>query len=239
MVSGGWESWHGAFDASAVRPLLDRGYTVFAVVHSSQPKFDITEILSNIHRALRFIRYHAARYGVKPDQLGIAGASAGAHLSLMMGVTGAKGDPNAKEMIDRVSSSVRAVACFHPPTDFLNYSKPDEDAVGVGLLENLKPAFGPRSATSEGRQKLGREISPIYFVHSNQPPMLIIHGDADKQVPIYQAERFVARSTQAGANAMLVVREGKGHGWPDMVNDEELFADWFDEHLRGLKPSKR
>jgi acetyl esterase/lipase len=236
MVSGGWFSSHDSINANNFRPLLNRGYTVFAVVHGCQPKFCITEIVPDIHRAVRFIRHNAARYGVDPDRFGITGGSAGGHLSLTMGTQGGPGDPKAKDPVDRESSAVQCVACFFPPTDFLNYSRPDEDAVGVGTLKAFKVAFGPRSDTAEERQKLGREISPIYFVHSNMPPILIIHGDADTLVPIYQAQTFVKRCEAVGSTAKLVVREGKTHGWPDMVKDEEILADWFDEYLRGIKP---
>ena len=236
MVSGGWFSAHEFINAAYFKPLLDRGYTIFAVVHGSQPKFNITEIVPDIHRAIRFIRLNAAKYGVDPDRLGITGASAGGHLSLTMGTQGGPGDPKAKDPVDRASSAVQCVACFFPPTDFLNYSQPGEDAVGVGVLKDFKPAFGPRSDTAEERQKLGREISPIYFVHSNMPPVLIIHGDADKLVPICQAQTFIKRCEEMGCTAKLIVREGKLHGWPNMGPDMELFADWFDEHLRGLKP---
>lgn len=236
MVSGGWFSAHEAINADNFRPLLNRGYTVFAVVHGSQPKFVITEIVPDIHRAVRFIRHNAVRYGVDPNRLGITGGSAGGHLSLTMGTQGCPGDANAKDPVDRESSAVQCVACFYPPTDFLNFSRPGEDAVGVGVLKALKAAFGPRADTAEERQKLGREISPIYFVHSNMPPMLIIHGDADTMVPIYQAQTFVQRCEAVGSTAKLVVRQGKNHGWPGQVKDTELFADWFDEHLRGIKP---
>jgi acetyl esterase/lipase len=238
MVSGGWFSSHEAINADFVRPLLNRGYTVFAVVHGSQPKFVISEIVPDIHRAVRFIRHNAARYGVDPNRLGITGASAGGHLSLTMGTQGGLGDANAKDPVDRESSAVQCVACFFPPTDFLNYSQPGEDAVGVGVLKSFKPAFGPRSDTAEERQKLGHEISPIYFIHSNMPPMLIIHGDADKLVPIYQAQTFVKGCEAVGSTAKLVVREGKQHGWPDMGKDMGLLADWFDQYLRGLKPKQ-
>jgi acetyl esterase/lipase len=207
-------------------------------VHGSQPKFTITEIIPDIHRAIRFIRHNAARWGVDANRLGITGGSAGGHLSLTMAVRGAKGDPNAKDVIDHESSEIQCVACFFPPTDFLNYGQPGEDAVGVGTLKNFKAAFGPRSDTAEERQKLGREISPIYFIHSNQPPILILHGDADKLVPIYQAQQFVKRCEESGNTAKLIVREGKEHGWGGMDKDMALFADWFDEHLRGLKPAR-
>ena len=238
MVSGGWFSAHEAINPKYFSALLDRGYTVFAVVHGSQPKFTITEIIPDIHRAIRFIRHNAARWGVDANRLGITGGSAGGHLSLTMAVRGAKGDPNAKDVIDHESSEIQCVACFFPPTDFLNYGQPGEDAVGVGTLKNFKAAFGPRSDTAEERQKLGREISPIYFIHSNQPPILILHGDADKLVPIYQAQQFVKRCEESGNTAKLIVREGKEHGWGGMDKDMALFADWFDEYLRGLKPAR-
>jgi acetyl esterase/lipase len=232
MVSGGFFSSHEAINPTFLRPFLNRGYTVFAVVHGSQPKFVIPEITQDIHRAVRFVRASARRYGIDPAKLAITGASAGGHLSLTMATQGGAGDPHARDPIDRESSAVQCAACFFPPTDFLNFSAPGDDAVGVGILKDFKPAFGPRSDTAEGRQALGREISPIYFVHSNTPPVLIIHGDADKLVPIYQAEIFVERCRGMGVKAELVVREGKDHGWPEILKDLEILADWFDAHLR-------
>ena len=236
IVSGGWFSAHEAINPSLFAPLLQHGYTVFAVVHGSQPRYIVTEIEPDIHRAIRFIRHNAAKYGVDPRRLGLTGGSAGGHLSLTMATQGAPGDPQAKDPVERESSEVQCVACFFPPTDFLNYGQPGEDAVGVGTLKEFKPAFGPRADTPEGRQALGREISPIYFVHSNMPPILIIHGDADKLVPIYQSETFVKRCEAVGSPVKLIVRKGKVHGWPDMARDMELFADWFDQHLRAKAP---
>ncbi len=235
MVSGGWFSSHEGISSGTCKPFLDRGYTVFMVVHGSQPKFIIPEITQDIHRAVRYIRFHAAQYGVDPQKLGISGGSAGGHLSLTIGTQGKPGDPKDKDPINRESSAVQAVACFFPPTDFLNYGQEGEDAVGVGILKNFKPAFGPGSVTAEERQKLGKDISPIYYITSNLPPTLIIHGDADKLVPIQQAESFVKRAQTAGAQAKLIVREGKGHGWPQMGTDLPFLVDWFDEHLRGIK----
>jgi len=236
MVSGGFFSSHEAINPKFYQPFLDRGYTVFAIVHGSQPKFTIPEITQDIHRAVRFVRHNAAKYGVDPNKIGITGGSAGGHLSLTMGTQGGPGKADAKDPIDRESSTVQAVACFFPPTDFLNYGQPGEDAVGVGILKDYKPAFGPRSDTPEGRKELGREISPINFVTSNTPPTLIIHGDADKLVPIQQAEIFVKRAKESGATARLLVKEGKAHGWPEMGADFPVLVDWFDEHLRGIKP---
>ncbi|MSU48391.1 MAG: alpha/beta hydrolase [Opitutus sp.] len=237
MVSGEWISSHETVNAGWFRPALDRGYTVFAVVHGSQPRFIIPEIIEDIHRAVRFVRHHATKYGIRPDALGIMGGSAGGHLSLTMGIQGGPGNADAKDPVDRESSAVQAVACFFPPTDFLNYGLPGEDAVGVGILKKFKPAFGPRSDTGESRQIYGREISPTYFVTANLPPTLIIHGDADRLVPFQQSELFLQKARDAGVKEVkLVRRPGKDHGWKELPEDLPLLADWFDQHLRGIKP---
>lgn len=235
VVSGGWFSSHEAIKPAALQSFFDRGYTVFAVVHGSQPKFTIPEIVQDMNRSVRFIRFNAKKYGIDPDHIGVTGGSAGGHLSLTLGTQGGPGNPKAKDPIDRESSAVQCVACFFPPTDFLNYGKPGEDGVGFGILKGFKSAFGPLANTPEGRKKLGREISPIYFITSNMPPTLILHGDADKLVPIQQSETFVKAATDAGATAKLIVKKGRGHGWKNWTEDFAQFNDWFDEHLRGIK----
>jgi acetyl esterase/lipase len=67
------------------------------------------------------------------------------------------------------------------------------------------------------------------------PPTLIVHGDSDKLVPLYQAQSFEKRCREVDAPFKLIVREGKDHGWQGMDVDMRIFADWFDEHLRGIK----
>jgi acetyl esterase/lipase len=238
MVSGGFFSSKEAINPGFYKAFLDRGYTVFAVVHGSQPKFQIEEIEQDIHRAVRFIRHNAAQYGVDPGHLGISGGSAGGHLSLTMGTQGKPGKPADKDPVERESSAVQAVACFYPPTDFLNWGSSGDDAVGYGPTEKFSPAFGPRNATAEGRQALGKEISPINYVTAKMAPTLIIHGDADKQVPIYQAQIFEKKCKEAGATCKVIVKEGKDHGWPGLDKDLVTFAEWFDKHLKGQNPKQ-
>lgn len=249
VVSGGWVSAHALVETkmpfSPVQPLLQRGYTVFAVVHGCQPKFTIPEILEDMNRAVRFIRFHAADYQIDPERIGITGGSAGGHLSVMTGTTGKAGDPKAKDMVDRASSRVQAVACFFPPTDFLNYGKPGEDAIGRGILKDFAPAFAfsdfdPKGArfgaftrvTDESKIiEIGKEISPINHVTADSAPTLIIHGDKDFLVPLQQAQSFIEKLKTAGVPAELVIKEGAAHGWGGIEKDMPTIVDWFDKHL--------
>ncbi len=236
MISGGFFSSHEGINPGYMKELLDRGYTVFAVVHGSQPRFTIPEIYSDIHRAVRFVRANAVKYQVKPERLAVFGASAGGNLSLTLGTQGKPGDPSAKDPVDRESSAVQAVACFFPPTDFMNWGEPGDEQVGIGRVgRQFYPAFGSQSDKPETRAALGRQISPIHFVTRSMPPTLIVHGDSDRLVPIYQAEIFQKKAQDAGATCELVRKEGADHGWPNMEKDIARFADWFDKHLRGIQ----
>ncbi len=233
VISGGFYSDHNGINPAYCKALLDEGYTVFAVVHGSQPRFTILEIAEDMHRAVRWIRHHAADYSIRPDRLGVFGASAGGHLSLTLGTQGRDGDPKAKDPVDRESSRVQAVACFFPPTDFENWGAPGDTQVGVGKVgRQFYGAFGAPSDTLESRLEYGRRISPIHAVSKGMAPTLVIHGEADGLVPIYQAEIFEKKCREVGATYKLVRLPGKDHGWAGMENDLVQFAQRYKTHLK-------
>jgi acetyl esterase/lipase len=244
VVSGGFISSHEAISTAYTKPLLAHGYTVFAVVHGSQPRFTVPEIIQDMNRAVRFIRYHAKDYGIDPERIGIAGASAGGHLSLMLATAGEKGDPKAKDPVDRESSRVQAVACFFPPTDFLNYGKEGAEKIhAVDHAPPYRPAFDYKEldkktnlwvtvTDADKLREIARKISPITHVSADDPPTLIVHGDADKLVPLQQSELIVAKLKSAGVETKLEVKKGGGHGWLGIEKNLAEFADWFDHCLK-------
>jgi acetyl esterase/lipase len=232
MVSGGWRSGPESFRSWMAAPLLRRGYTIFAVSHLSQPQATVMEIVEDVSRGVRFIRHHAHEYGIDPNRIGVTGGSAGGHLSLMLATRGGPGAPDAADPVDRESSAVQAVAIFFPVTDLLNLGRSTENLGDGGPPKSFVKAFGPQATDLAAWKRIGREMSPIYYVAADLPPILIFHGGADTLVPPDQSERFVARVREAGGTIELVVRPGKQHGWLTMIWDIHHFADWFDRYLR-------
>ena len=232
MVSGGWVSSHDAINPGYAKPFTDAGYTFIQVVHGAAPRYKVDEIVEDMHRAVRFVRFNAKRFNIDPNRIGISGGSAGGHLSIMMGGFGTTGDPKAADPIDRESSKVQAVACFYPPTDLMNYGKEGAKAIDIPMLKSYWPAFGVTDTTSPAdREKIAAKISPIMGNLKDVPPTLIIHGTADLLVPIQQSERYVSALKAAGRTAQLEVRPGKGHGWPGMESELDLFLTWFGKYL--------
>jgi acetyl esterase/lipase len=250
VISGGFFSAHESINPAFIRPFTDRGYTVFAVVHGSQPRYTVPEIIQDLNRAVRFIRHHSQGYGIDPARIGIAGASAGGHLSLMLGTAGADGKADARDPVDRESSRVQAVACFFPPTDFLNYGKPGNRKIHATDHDPpYRAAFDYREPDPKSRlwvpitdanrlEEITRQISPVYHVTPDDPPTLIIHGDQDRLVPFQQSESIVAKLQQAGVETRLVVKPGAGHGWLGLDKDLDQFVDWFDRHLQKPQETK-
>src|SRR5262245_28807146 len=242
MISRSWRSSHDNIRPQFATEYVKRGYTVFAVVHGSSPRFTLPEIVEDVQRAVRFVRSRAEQYRIDPDRIGASGGSAGGHLSLMVGMAGTTGDPEAKDPIDRLSSRVQAVACLFPPTDLLNYG-----ATGRSLLGNIAP-YGVRApfdfqeydektrafvliVDEEKRQEIARQISPVYHVTADDPPTFIMHGDADLLVPLQQSQLIIEKLKEAQVPCELVVKPGGAHPWPDIAADIPRLADWFDKYL--------
>jgi acetyl esterase/lipase len=248
VLSGNWISSERMLDAFSERTglYIDAGYTLFGVMVGCQPRYAIPDEIEDLKRAVRFVRYHAADYKIDPDRIGITGSSSGGHLSLMIATSDNVINPKSKDPVDKVSSRVQAAAVFYPPTDFLNYGKANTfsqvSQAGLAFM-GLAGAFdfkvfsdSTRTYVSitdmEKKREIAKEISPITHVSSDDPPVLIIHGNKDFVVPMQQSESIIARFKEMKVPCHFIMREGGAHGWPNRDVEEKNFIDWFDKYLK-------
>jgi acetyl esterase/lipase len=232
IVSGGWRSDPDTVRPWLVAPLLRRGFTVFAVGHVSQPKASVAEIFADVSRGVRYVRTHADEYGIDPDRIGVGGGSAGGHLALLLATRGGPGPADAVDPVDRASSRVQAAAVFFPVTDLTNLAGSTEDPGDGGPPIHFRAAFRQEPVDMAAWRPQAHELSPIYHVTAELPPVLIHHGDRDTLVTLDQSVRFRDRAREAGADVTLVTVAGGGHGWLTMPLDVMRFAAFFDRALR-------
>jgi acetyl esterase/lipase len=248
LVNGGWYTqydWIPDYTRNA-EIYLQKGYTVFLVMPSGRPIFTIMDAIADAKRSVRFIRFHAPEYKIDPNHIGITGISSGGQLALVIATDDDKPDQGAKDPVDRVSSRVQAAACFYPPSDFLHWGTVEVDPKNKYLLDqaDVYAAFEFKEwdpnhkqfvliADQQKIKVIYKEISPIYQVSQDDPPVLIAHGDADLMVPFSQSEKFIEKCKQANINCRLMVKKGGGHrGLVDEYEYENAFADWFDKYLK-------
>jgi acetyl esterase/lipase len=225
---------------------LAKGFTVFNVLVGSQPRYTMADQVTDVKRAVRYVRYHAPEWGIDPGKIGITGYSAGGHLSLAVATADEKIDPAATDPVDRVSSRVQAAAVLYPPTDltnwdgkgnhFINNFQRQRDARIFGAVDfttwNSKTfTYDPVLDTLE-RNRIAKEVSPLYAVTPDDPPVFIIHGDADRTVPLLHSQNFIAKLNEVGVPNRFVVRKGGKHDTTDMNPELQEFPDWFDKYLK-------
>jgi acetyl esterase/lipase len=118
IVSGGFQSSveMAQIFTQAYPPLMEKGFTVFAVRHGSWPRYPLSSIVADMRRSVRFIRQHAEEYDVDPNRIGVFGSSAGGHLALLLGTTGDSGDPSAADPVLREANRVAAVSPGSAPS---------------------------------------------------------------------------------------------------------------------------
>jgi acetyl esterase/lipase len=216
------------------KPLLDIGYTLFVVNYRLAPRFRYPAAVEDVQRAVRYIRHNAGRYGIRADRIGAVGGSAGGYLVDMLGVLEGVGDPEDSDPVNRESARVQCVVSFFGPTDLVRVppSPVETDFLGMALSVG-----GQLLPVTSIEYKTYHEASPVYRVNKDSPPFLLIHGEADKVVPIRNSELMEEQLRQAGVPVRLVRAPGLGHGSdfssaPNLPEYLKEMVRWFDQYLQ-------
>ena len=231
MVSGGWYStWIPPEAAQGFfAPLLNEGFAIFAVRHGSSPEFGIPEAVADVRRAVRYIRLNADDFRVDPNRLGVYGASAGGHLSLMLGTASDDGDPDHQDPVERISDRVQAVVALVPPTDL---------KIMVSAAIDRLPAYDQFPALELSMDE-ARAHSPIEYVTPDDAPTLLLAGVKDDLVPVEHSRSIHAEFDRRKVENKLVEYADSGHGFTpqDLVSANQELAAWFRRHLLDHSPT--
>lgn len=203
-------------DVGIATTIADHGFVVFSVNYrlSSLGGFPYPAAVEDVTAAVRWIRDHAADFGVDPARIAAAGNSSGGHLAALLGTLG-------RGSLDR-GSRVSAVVTFSAPTDL--------EPLLHGPNENVAGAVAQFLGCSDGRacDATARQASPIEHVDPTDAPMLIANA-TDEAIPLAQATSMASALREADVPATLVEIETTSHGlaymsWENRVgpNDETL-----------------
>jgi acetyl esterase/lipase len=233
VVSGAWYSDRNKIRDHTTAQLYDiycsRGYVVFAARPGSKTRYTAVEMDQHVKLAIRYAKEHADEFKIDPQRLGLTGASAGGHLATLAALTPVEAKPTAKNPLERHDTTVHAVGVFFPPTDFLDWDAGKEP--DLKILGPLLFLSGVEGHNVEEIKKAAKAISPLHRVAKPTIPFLLIHGDADKVVPLSHSEKLVAAIKAAGGSAELIVKAGGGHPWLSLPEEVKVMADWFDKQL--------
>lgn len=199
---GGWVG--GSKEASVLRiaPWLAMGFNVVNVEYRLGRVARAPAAVEDCRCALRWVARNAETYGIDPRRLVVTGRSAGGHLSLTTGILQVSDGFDA-ECISGDSPRVAAIVNYYGITDVadLMSGSPNEKSYTVSWL-----------GSQRDRKEIADAVSPIRLVREDLPPILTIHGDADRIVPYSHAVELHRRLDAAGADNELLTIPGGGHG---------------------------
>ncbi|MBI1318543.1 MAG: alpha/beta hydrolase fold domain-containing protein [Candidatus Hydrogenedens sp.] len=222
---GGWKQ--GSKDQLRVyaQHFARHGYVVAAVQYRLKGDGLWPKSIHDAKCAVRWMRAHAAEYGIDKNRIGVSGNSAGAYLALMVAYTPGVEEFEGNGGWPEESSAVQAVVDIYGPADFTEPVRRDHPLIVAymnGHYEDDPSRF--------------ERASPIRYVTSETVPTCVIHGTVDMLVPVHQSDWLVEKLEAEGVPHFY----SRIDGWPHAmdfikgVNDhtKALMLTFFDEYLK-------
>jgi len=227
---GGWQA--GSRADLPVTGLLDYGFAVASVDYRLSTRAPFPAQIHDIKAAIRFLRAKADELGIDTKRIAICGTSAGGHLAALTGVSNGHEELEGRvgDHLDQ-SSRVDAIVSFFGASDLrsiLDQSTESGREFRIPVLQLFLGDLPDRVPV------LAKLASPVAHLDTADPPILLIHGDADPQMPFAQSEEFQKSCWAAGIPVRLVTLPGSKHGGPEFYDDERIriVEEFLREHLQ-------
>ena len=207
---GGWETSDKSEGAGfrKLTGMQNSDFLFASVNYRLAPQYKFPAQIQDIKCAVRYFRAHAVEYNIAPNKIGVWGGSAGGHLVSLLGTADSSAGWDVGEYLDQ-SSCVQAVADMFGPTDLTRGS------ATTGIQIKLQwDVFGSTSNTDP----ILAAASPVTYVTADDPPFLILQGDADTLVPPEQSQILFDKLQAVGVPSELVMIKHAGHGFQQVGN---------------------
>jgi acetyl esterase/lipase len=227
---GGWQAGSKENCLPLRMNFVDKGYAVASIGYRLSSHAVFPAQIEDCKEAIRWLRTHTQQYHLDPARFGVWGGSAGGHLAALVGTTGGDSEFDVGSHLDQ-TSRVQAVCDYYGPSDFTAIAK------NPGLPVNTDPRSPPNrligGLLTEHLDK-AEKLSPVTYVTSDDPPFLIVHGDADQTVSIRQSQLLFDALKEHHVAVRFHTIHGAGHSGPAFSSPEvdAIVSEFFDKILK-------
>jgi len=200
LHGGGWRGGERAHGRAWADFFTARGYVFIALDYRLFPPATGLEAPGDVKCGIRWVKDHAANYGIDPERLVLFGESAGGHLATLAAYS--EGNSRLPSSCAPGDTSVAAIISFYAPGDLV-----------VRAVSDPVALEGFTGVPLEGHRELYELLSPINHIGPRAPPTLLVHGGADSVVPLDASRAMAARLAQAGVPHALFTLPYAEHGF--------------------------
>lgn len=228
-IHGGAWRFGSKADPQAL-PIVEQGFALASVAFRQSTDAPFPAQMHDIKAAIRFLRANASRFGYRADRIAVWGHSSGGHLAALVGTTNDVPElsGNLGEHLEQ-SSAVQAIVDMAGPTDFTTILHQSTE-FGVGVRKPALELLLGGDLEAPDVIERARQASPYLQASAGDPPLLVMHGMQDNQVPINQALQLQAAYERLGLEVEHHWLVDTGHGSPDYYRGEA-----FEKTLRFLR----
>ncbi len=213
FYGGSWRQGERADYLFAAEALTSRGYVVIVPDYRLFPDVRFPAFVEDGAKAVRWVLDHVAEFGGDPGRLYLMGHSAGAHIAAMLTL-----DESYLAAVGVPRNTIRGTIALAGPYAFY----PSRTA-------NVAPIFAHLADENAAR--------PIVYVDGDEAPMLLLHGDADDTVFVFNTLDLSKAVRDAGGSARHIIYPDVGHlgilfalgrpfrGIAPVLNDAAAFID--------------
>ena len=224
---GGWRGGDPTVFYPAARYFASRGMPSFSIGYRLAKQETnapgVPECLADCRSAMRYLRAHAADYGIDPGKIAVIGDSAGGHLAACLGTI-----PDPQD-VSGVSSAANLMILCNPIIEM----GPGEGNINSWFRLIQKGAAMEKNPTAgaiiptPGQVLIAKSVSPMSFVSAKTVPALVMHGLDDTVVPPSQSGHFVERFKKNGVSAELILIQNARHAFilPKYTAAEQQVVD--------------
>lgn len=233
---GGWFTGDKERGVERIFGLVRSGFVGASISYRLSQEALFPAQLHDSKCAVRFLRAHASTHNIDPARIGVWGASAGGHLASLVAVTDREKALEGERGWATFPSKVQAACSWFGPSDFNLMDEFPPGVTGAMPGRTAESAQGKLvgGAIAE-RQDVVAMANPIRHIHSECPPVLLMHGAKDDYVPLASSERFHAALVEHGVQALLhVIKDGHHNAYLWGDQHLQLAKEFFEWHLREL-----
>lgn len=211
--------------------LVNHGYAIASIGYRLSTQAVFPAQIHDIKAAIRYLRAKATLYQIDASRVAVVGSSAGGHLAALVGVSNGQTELEGKvgDCLDQ-SSDVQCTVSFYGASNLQTLlSQSSEEALKM-RVPALQLLLGGQPVDKPALAKLA---SPVAHLDNNDPPLLLIHGDADPQMPYAQSQELERACQAKDVSVRLDTMPGSMHGGAEFYDEERIaiVARFLDQHL--------
>jgi acetyl esterase/lipase len=228
---GAWRA--GSKSDVPIAALHDLGFAMASVDYRLSTQAVFPAQIHDIKAAIRFLRASAGRFQIDATSIAIIGSSAGGHLAALTGVT--NGHPALEgrigEHLDQ-SSAVQMIVSLYGAANLQTIL---DQSTEFGLKMRVPALQLLLDGQPTEKPELAKLASPVAHLDKDDPPLLLIHGDADPQMPPEQSRELAKAYEAMGLSVKLITLPGSRHGGDEFYDSERtaMMAAFLSESLKG------